>query len=143
MEKKLFTAAAVWTGIGLVGGLYYREFTKMNDFDTIGQFTQLGTVHTHSLVLGSLALLLALVLERTFRLSASRYATWFFIVWNVGLALTVGMQVVKGTLQVLGNAAASSPAVAGISGLGHITMTAGFILLFLALGAVLKKPEEA
>ena len=31
--------------------------------------------------------------------------------------------------------AADSPAISGISGLGHITLTAAFLLLFMAIGA--------
>lgn len=130
----LYRSAAIWTVIGLMGGLYYREFTKAHDWTGGGQ---LGLVHTHALVLGTLAFLLVLILAKTFALDSRRMA-FFVIVWNIGLALTVGTQIAKGTLQVLGREFATSPAIAGVAGLGHMTLTAGFILLFMALGKALK-----
>lgn len=32
MLNKLFFAAGTWATIGLLGGVFYREFTKFNDF---------------------------------------------------------------------------------------------------------------
>ena len=49
---------------------------------------------------------------------------------------------VKGTLVVLG-ADASSAALAGVAGLGHMSLTAAVIALFVALRAALKKVETA
>ena len=37
----------------MVGGVFYREFTKFNDFEGI---TMLGKVHTHLFLLGMLVL---------------------------------------------------------------------------------------
>lgn len=140
MEKKLFGAATIWTVVGLVGGLFYREFTKFNEFDTVDQFTQLATVHVHSLVLGTVFMLVALLLERTFSLSeGSKRMKLFFFHWNLGLGVTVGMQLVKGSLQALGNPAANHAAIAGMSGLGHIILTLGFIFLLLAIKPTLKE----
>lgn len=55
----------------VLSGLFYREFTKSNDFPE-GQFTQLGLVHIHLLALGFIVLLIVLVLEMVFALSQSR-----------------------------------------------------------------------
>lgn len=55
-------------------------------------------------------------------------------IWNIGLLLTAGGLATKGTLQVLGSPMADSAALAGPSGLGHVLLTVGFVLLFLALG---------
>lgn len=140
MERKLYFSAAAWTAIGLLGGLFYREFTKFNDW-TYPRFTQLSTVHTHALALGALIFLIVLVLERTFKLSqASKDLSRFVMVWNISLSLTVGMQLIKGCLQVLGNPIADHAAIAGMSGLGHIGLTIGFGLLFHGLGKALKTP---
>ncbi len=49
-----------------------------------------------------------------------------------------GGLLVKGCLQVLGHASANSPAIAGVSGLGHMLLTAAFILLFIGLGRVVR-----
>ena len=130
-ETVLFRSAAVWAVVGLIGGLAYREATRAAEFTGV---TQLSLVHTHALALGTTMLLLTLALERLFALSADRRLRWFVWVWNIGLALTVGGLALKGALQVAGAAAATSPALAWISGTGHITLTVGFVLLFLVLG---------
>ncbi|WP_018024152.1 DUF2871 family protein [Corynebacterium ulceribovis] len=137
-ERLLFTFVAIFTTLGLLGGLYYRELTKLKDFDTIGHFTQLSTVHTHFLALGLLLGFAMLALVRVFDLSRSNKLIPAIWLWAIGVLLTGGMQVVKGTLQVLGNEAFESPAIAGISGLGHMIITVGFILFLMALGRGLK-----
>ena len=92
--KKLATCAATWLVIGLVGGVFYREFTKAHDFTG---WTQLKVVHTHSLALGFMLTLIALLLEQAFTLSQHRgaFATYFWG-FNLGLLLTIAMLVVHG-----------------------------------------------
>lgn len=146
---KLFYAAATYLLLGVASGLFYREFTKVNEFPE-GQFTQLGLAHTHLLTLGFIVLLIVLVLEKVFTLSRSRrLLTWFFWVYNAGVILTSAMLITHGTLTVLGDE--SSKMIAGIAGLGHMLITSGTILLFLTLRAALRaddkvkraSPEEA
>lgn len=128
--RKLFYAAFAYMLIGVASGLFYREFTKLNDFPE-GQSTQLGLVHTHLLVLGFVVLLIVLLLEKAFALSESRLFGWFFWIYNAGLVLTSAMLVWHGCLTVLG--LESSKMIAGIAGTGHMLLTAGMVLLFLAL----------
>ena len=45
--QKLYRAAVLYLVLGLGAGLFYREFTRANDFPE-GQFTQLGVTHTHT-----------------------------------------------------------------------------------------------
>ena len=75
--KKLLNASFIYMLAGVASGLFYREFTKLNDFPE-GQFTQLGLAHTHLLTLGFIVLLIALVLEKVFTLSRSKLFGWFF-----------------------------------------------------------------
>lgn len=135
MIKRLFTAAAVWTTLGLASGLFYREFTRQRDFSG---FTQLSVAHTHALALGTTILLVVLAVTKVFKLDADRRLRWFLLFWNVGLGLTFTMMLMKGSLQVLGAAFADSPMIAGISGLGHMTLTGSFVLFFLILRPALK-----
>ncbi len=130
MLTKLYWSAAVYTALGLVGGLYYREFTKAHAWTGGGQ---LGLVHTHFLVLGTVVFLLLLGLEKAFTLSESSAFRTFFLVYNIGLVITATMLTVKGTLQVLESSVATSAALAGVAGLGHMTLATGFVLLFVAL----------
>lgn len=136
--KRLYYAALVYMILGLVAGLYYRELTKAEDFT--GD-TQLAVTHTHLLALGMLTFLIVLALEKLFSLSQSKLFSPFFWCYNAGLVITVAMMTVHGTLTVLGQEA--SAAISGIAGLGHILLTVGLILLFLALGKrVLATPDD-
>ncbi|TCO62797.1 DUF2871 domain-containing protein [Actinocrispum wychmicini] len=140
--KKIYYAAHIYMILGLVGGLYYRELTKLNDFT--GD-SQLGVVHTHLLALGMLFFLIVLVLEKVFTLTAGKLFSWFFWVYNAGLALTVVMMTLRGSLTVVGTKLSSGAdsALSGISGLGHIALTLGLIFFFINLGKVLPASRRA
>ncbi|GLI28942.1 hypothetical protein ARHIZOSPH14_31840 [Agromyces rhizosphaerae] len=143
--RRLFTASFVYLVAGLLSGLFYREFTKLNGFPA-GESTQLGLAHTHLLTLGFLVLLVVLVLERMFGLSRSRLFGWFLWTYNAGVVLTAAMLVWHGSLTVLGEQA--GPMIAGIAGLGHMLLTAGLVLLMTALGRAIGReradaPEPA
>lgn len=133
---KLFYAAFGYLILGLASGLFYREFTKLNDYTAADGFTQLSVVHTHLLTLGVIVLLIVLVLEKVFALSRSKAFGWFFWVYNLGLVVATGAMTVNGVLHVQG--LETSKALAGISGSGHILLTAGLLLLFFALGTRIK-----
>lgn len=138
MMRMLYTAFTF--GItGVLSGLYYRELTKGNDF-VDRSASQLPLVHTHLLILGFIFLLIIMALEKIFSISsiAPRAFAWFYWLWTVGVALTGGMMLVKGTLVVVG-ADASSAAFAGIAGLGHIALTVAIVLLFVAMRAAVKR----
>lgn len=128
--KKIFNAAFTYMIIGVLAGLFYREFTKANDFPE-GEFTQLGVVHTHLLTLGFIVLLIVLALDKVFGLSGTKLFSWFFWLYNVGVILTAGMMVWHGSLTVLGQE--SNAMIAGIAGLGHIALSVSLVLFFLAL----------
>lgn len=66
--RRLYYAAFTYTILGLLGGLYYRELTKAQDFPEDG-FTQLSVVHTHLFALGMLVMLIVLALEKVFGLT--------------------------------------------------------------------------
>lgn len=131
MIGKLYYAAATWTGIGLVAGLFYREFTKI--YEHAGG-THLSLAHTHALALGTLFFLIALALEKALDLASCRDKDpIYYWIYNAGLALTVTTFIVKGVLQVRGAEFADHAAIAGMHGLGHILLTIGLVLFFLDL----------
>ena len=141
--KKLAICATTWLVIGLLGGVFSREFTKAHD---VTAWTQLKVVHTHSLALGFMLTLIVLLLERAFTLSHHRgaFATYFWG-FNLGLLLTIAMLVMHGVMQVNGHTEAS-PAISGIAGLGHIGLSIGLVglmvALFTSLPAAGGKPQE-
>ncbi|MFQ6328714.1 DUF2871 domain-containing protein [Nocardia sp. CWNU-33] len=128
--KTLLNTAHIYMIIGLISGFYYREITKLEHFT--GK-SQLSVVHTHLLALGMLFFLIVLALEKQFTLSArkSLYG-WFFRLYNIGLVITVTAMTLHGTLTVLGKS--SGAAIALVSGVGHILLTAGLVLFFITLG---------
>ena len=138
--KKLVNAAFIYMLVGVASGVFYREFTKLNDFPE-GQFTQLGVVHTHLLTLGFIVLLIVLLLEKVFTISASpKLFSWFFWLYNIGLVITAAMLVWHGSLTVLGKE--SSAMISGIAGLGHIFLAAGMIVLFVALRRAVSRSAD-
>ena len=61
--KRYINWALLYTIFAMVGGVFYREFTKFNGFT--GK-TTLAVVHTHYFVLGMAFFLLMLLLEKNF-----------------------------------------------------------------------------
>lgn len=128
--SQLFVATVTWIALGLVAGLFYREFTKAQGFPN-GFSGQLALVHTHLLALGALVTLIVLALEKLFALSASRLFRWFFWIYNAGVLLTAAMMTWHGILDV--QKVEASKAISGIAGAGHILIGAGFVLLLISL----------
>lgn len=135
--KKLARASTSYAVLGLLSGIFYREFTKMNDFTGA---TQLSTLHTHLFVLGMFFFLIVLLLENTFQLSAEKNYKKFYILYHSGFGLTVLMMTIHGTLQVLGKG--GHPAISGMAGLGHILLTIGLYFFFQVLLSAVNKKEN-
>lgn len=132
--KRLLNTAFTYMLLGLASGLFYREYTKLTG--NLGTDTPLNTLHTHLLTLGMIVFLLVLALDAVFSLSGRRSFTVFFWTYNVGLLMTVVMQAVRGILTLDGqDEAATSAAIPGIAGLGHMIITVGLVALFVALRA--------
>ncbi|AIJ33144.1 Protein of uncharacterised function (DUF2871) [Corynebacterium imitans] len=132
----LYRAAIAYLVLGLGAGLFYREFTKINDFPE-GQFTQLGVTHTHLLTLGFIMFLIFLALEKVFEISRNqKLFTSFFWLYNLGVILTTAMMVWHGILTVKGEEPTAM--ISGIAGLGHIFITIALALFVTALGRAIK-----
>lgn len=136
--KQLYYAATLYTLLGLLSGLFYREYTKSHDFT--GK-TELAVTHTHLLALGTLFFLIVLVLEKQFALSAQRLFAWFFWTYNVGLLWAVACMTAIGMRTVQGRT--ESDLFAHLSGGAHILMTIGFTLFFVCLhrSVTARQPE--
>ena len=127
--KKLYYAAMTYAVLGLASGLFYREYTKINDFSG---HTELSVMHTHLLALGMMVMLSVLALEKLFVLSKTKWFNLFFWHYNGGLVLSVVMMLVIGMQQVAGGEV--TPMLAGMAGLGHMILTVAVGFLFVALG---------
>ncbi|MGX7244303.1 DUF2871 domain-containing protein [Enterococcus quebecensis] len=132
--KKLVRVSMFYMIFGLLAGIFYREFTKLNDFT--GE-TQLGVLHTHILILGMFFFLIVLLLEKNFQLTKEKNYKKFYVIYNIGLGITLLMMIVRGVLQVLSYP--ESAAISGISGLGHIIITIGLAYFFQVLFKAVKE----
>ncbi|MDP9801536.1 hypothetical protein J2S49_001612 [Arcanobacterium wilhelmae] len=132
--KKIWIAACVYAALGLFAGLLYR--TLMHSMDVIPK-TQLATLHTHLLSLGMIVMLVVLALDAVFHISNTRAFKGFFHGYNTGLALTAGVMLWQGIVQLGGHKAGA--AAAGIAGLGHIAITVGIVFLLVSLAGPVRE----
>lgn len=128
--NKIYAAAATFTTLGLIAGVFYREYTRAYSFE--GK-TQLSTLHTHLLVLGMMFFLVLLALNAVFKLEEHSLFTPFFYTYVIGLTWATTMMVIKGVWQVHNPGGEYSAALSGVSGLSHITMAVALFMLFRIL----------
>lgn len=135
--RKSFIASSIYLFLGLLAGVFYREFTKAYNFPE-GSPTQLSVLHTHLLTLGFLFFLIVLVLDKQFDLSSDKRFNTFMWAYNAGLVITVGLMTWHGILTVQGVTEVSK-AIPGIAGLGHALLGLGLLFFMLTLGGKLRK----
>ena len=127
--KRCMNSALLYAVLAMVGGVFYREFTKFNGFT--GK-TTLSVVHTHYFLLGMVFFLVLLLLERSFSFTGAKTGR-VLAVYHVGLNLAAAMLVVRGVAQVLVPALSSgmSAAISGVAGIGHILLGVSMVLLLV------------
>ncbi len=130
--KKYLITSCVYMVLGLCFGVFYREFTKANDFVGV---TALGKLHLHTLVLGMFFFLLVALLEDRLSLRTSKLEPYFYYSYNIGMGIFLITLLVRGILQVTNQSisAGANSAIAGIAGIGHMTLTVGLVLFFVML----------
>ncbi len=127
--KRYINLSLLYAVLAMVGGVFYREFTKFNGFT--GK-TSLGVVHTHYFLLGMMFFLLLLLLEKNFAFTGAKTGR-VLVVYQVGLNLTAVMLAVRGVAQVLGLPLTSgmSAALSGVAGIGHVLLGISLVLVLL------------
>ena len=130
--KKYLNLSLAYAVAAMAGGVFYREFTKLNGFSDV---TALGKVHTHLFLLGTMVFLLVALFAAQGDLMKQKTFRVFLRVYNVGVPLTAVMMAVRGVTQVLGMSlsAGASASISGIAGIGHILTGVGLVLLLVAL----------
>ena len=130
--KKYINVSLVYASAAMVGGVFYREFTKFNQFTGV---TTLGKVHTHLFLLGMVVFLLVALFNDRLLLEKQKSFRTFMTIYNIGVPLTSVMLLVRGVTQVLGLTLSkgASAAISGVAGIGHILTSVGIVLLLLAL----------
>lgn len=129
--KRYINTALLYAILAMVGGVFYREFTKFNGFTAK---TALAVVHTHYFLMGMMFFLVLLVLEKNFSFTGAKTGR-VLAVYHVGLNLTAVMLVARGAVQVLGTAlsAGMNAAISGMAGIGHILLGVSLVLLLLEI----------
>lgn len=136
--KKFYKLASFYAIVAIVGGVFYREFTKFNGFD--GR-TTLGFVHTHAFMLGMFFFLIVLLLEKQFHISSHPRCKAFLSFYNIGVIMIIVMLITRGIPQVLNTtlSAGMNAAISGIAGIGHIILCVGLVLFFMILKETIKE----
>ena len=110
--KRLFNLSFFYLILGLALGVFFREFTKLNDFSGA---TTLNVAHTHTLVLGFIFFLVIVILEKVFTISNIKHFNIWLITYNIGLLSLISTLVARGILEILNKDFAGLPHIAGTS----------------------------
>lgn len=136
--KKMINLAFGYAAAALVSGVFYREFTKFNEYSDA---TALGKMHTHLFALGMFVFLFVALFTLHTNLSEQKQFKQFLVIYNIGVSLTTIMMLVRGILEVLNTplSKGANASISGIAGIAHILTGVGLVLLFFALRKVEKK----
>ncbi|MGI6787377.1 MAG: DUF2871 domain-containing protein [Acholeplasmataceae bacterium] len=138
--KRYLNFALGYAIAAMAGGVFYREFTKLNDFTGV---TMLGKVHAHLFLLGTAVYLIIALFDRECVLNEVKTFKIFTVVYNIGLILMIVMMIIRGIVEVLGTeiSRGQNSAISGMAGLAHILLGIGIILLLFSFRK-LSKPKH-
>ena len=127
--KRYMKLSTIYAVLALINGVFYREFTKYNNFTTK---TSLAVVYTHYFILGMLFFLLLLLFEKNFTFTDIKFKK-ILIAYQFGLNLTMLMLIIRGITQVLNTDLSNSTnaMISGIAGIGHIFLGVSLVLILL------------
>ena len=131
MVKRYANLALIYAVIAMIFGVFYREFTKFNDFS--GQ-TNLSVIHTHYFLLGMFFFLILMLIEKVFSFSEKGIGK-VLTAYQLGLNITGCGFLFRGLTHVLGTelSRGMDASISGISGIGHILMGVCIVLLLLKI----------
>ena len=133
MKRYMNCCPALFGISAMVGGVFYREFTKLNAFT--GK-TTLSVVHTHYFLLGMVVFLLLLLLEKSFSFTGSGSRSRYWLVYHTGLNLTARDIRGAGRAPRCWDSPLTSgmdAAISGMAGIGHILLGISLVLLLLQI----------
>lgn len=135
--KKYLNISLIYAIAAMAGGVFYREFTKLNGYTGV---TALGKVHTHLFLLGMLVFLVVALYAAHKDLRKLKMFRVFLWTYNIGVPLTAAMLLVCGVTQVLGLnlSSAVNASISGIAGIGHVLTGVGIVLLLLSFKKLAK-----
>lgn len=131
--KRAFFTSLFYLIFGLAFGVFYREYTRMADFEGS---TALSFVHPHILTLGFIFFLVIIILIKSFNIDSARYNNTFYYLYNTGLLISIFAMIYRGMLDVAG---LDSAYISYVAGAGHIILAAGLGFFARSLYVSIKK----
>lgn len=127
-SKSYLTTAITYALLALLGGVFFREFTKAVGYTGL---TTLSVVHTHFFMMGMVFFILLALLENAFGFSNAKHVQAWIVAYQVGLNITVAGLLARGIAQatqtVLSNGLDAS--LSGVSGIGHATLGISLVMI--------------
>lgn len=138
--SNLFANSITFLIMGLMGGVFYREFTK---FYVFTETTHLGKIHVHTLVLGFAVGLLLYIIIKVSNINDISSLKKPFYIYVAGLTFTVINMLVIGIYEVVreGSDTIIRAVIDGTSGLGHIALGVGIVWIFVRVYNLKLKPN--
>lgn len=128
--KRLMNTSIVYGVLALVGGVFYREFTKLNGFTG---FTTLSVVYTHYLMFGMAFFLMLVLLENNFHFICNKVRKCL-IFYHIGLNLTVFLLTIRGVVQVF----SLDALIAVLFGISHLILGISMVLVLISIRNCIK-----
>lgn len=141
MSRRLIGSAILYAILAMVGGVFFREWTKALGFT--GE-TTLSVLHTHYFAMGMVVFLLLALLQNAFPFLQRRGMRAALAGYHAGLNITVLGLLLRGLAQTTGAALSRGldASLSGLSGLGHLTLGVSLIILLVAVGKAAREKEQ-
>ncbi len=138
--KRIMKTSLIYAIIAMLCGVIYREGSRFLELTEPNTWS---LTHTHFFVLGMFFFLIVLLLEKEFSLTKDKKFKAFYIVYNIGLILTGIMLWIRGIADIVEDFYIKyDKMISGISGIGHILLGIGIILLFTILTKKVKEEKR-
>lgn len=127
--EKYLKVSFLYAILAMVGGVFYREFTKFNGF--YGK-TNLSVIHTHYFILGMFMFLILLLFEKNFLISDDKLIKKT-VFYQIGLNITVLAFLMRGICQTLemNIPKGFDASISAVAGIGHILIGMSLILILI------------
>lgn len=127
--EKYLKVSFLYAILAMVGGVFYREFTKFNGF--YGK-TNLSVIHTHYFILGMFMFLILLLFEKNFHISDDKLIKKT-VFYQIGLNITVLAFLMRGICQTLemNISKGFNASISAVAGIGHILIGMSLILILI------------
>ena len=126
MNKKILNLSYLFLILGLVSGVFYREFTKIYAFT---DYTTLSVVHTHLLILGTMFLLIISLATKDTKVNISKPLA----IYTLGLVIFTISMSINGVFDVILRRPYSNIYLVILSGAGHTLLGVGMVWMMYIL----------